>query len=88
MDRESEDGSHLFKMVEAYRPGSLKACVKMSLLLKLETFSHCLAFFIVALSSLIQVLPFFHLYKAFNKHLLNIDCVLDPHSVKPKVDDS
>lgn len=88
MDRESEDGSHLFKMVEACQPGSLKACVKASLLLKLENFSHCLAFFIVAFSSLIQVLPFFHPFKAFNKHLLNIDCVLDPHSVKPKVDES
>lgn len=58
------------------------------LLLKLETFSHCLAFFIVAFALLIQGLSFFHLYKAISKHLLNTDCVLDPHSVKLKLDDS
>lgn len=53
-----EDGSHLFKMVEPCQPGCLKACVKTSLLLKLETFSHCLAFFI-AFAFLIQGLFLF-----------------------------
>ena len=63
---ETDDGSHLLKMTELHQPGALNTCVKASLLLKLHSFNHCIALFIVAFSSLIQGLSLFHLHKVIN----------------------